>query len=479
MAHDVFISYSSKDQAAAQAICGALERSDISCWIAPRNIESASGWGGSIIKAIEASKAVLVVFSEHSNASPQVVREMEAAVGKRLPLIPIRIADAMPTQDMQYFLGVSHWFDAYPRPLDEYLSRIVDTTRRVLDGESAAWNRARRLLPQQRRGQLALLGGALAVAVVTAWLMRPTPIDPMDALRSPMFGRWQTTFADAGGREVQCLFDVQDLGAAIFSDDCPLPMKGASVNLTAMRDGTYAPQLFNQSKDTGTYIFMGDALHGVTGAFQLDGRNGLITRDPQRGEIVWKRVKAEGKLPNAADGVLPLHVEWPVKDVPALAQRALTYARDRWQPDALLMRLALKISTAPNQSVAQAQTPSGGIEVQFAFYSPTTQHGLMFEPNRVGNLLRDTGAQDMDESRALPPRFLDLPDVVAYLRQRRMRAKEITLAELEWSTGPLCGSFRETNAVVPPCGNAPRYKGVQWRIVSALSEQFYVAATTR
>src|ERR1700737_2752154 len=131
MTHQVFVSYSSRDQAAAQAICAALEAAGIRCWIAPRDIEAASQWGGSIVGAIQASKAVLVVFSEQSNTSPQVAREMECAVAQRLPLIPIRVADAMPTEDMQYFLGVSHWFDAFAEPLPTYLPKIVALTTRV------------------------------------------------------------------------------------------------------------------------------------------------------------------------------------------------------------------------------------------------------------------------------------------------------------------------------------------------------------
>lgn len=63
MAHQIFLSYSTGDQPVADAICKALESSGIRCWIAPRDIEAASGWGGSIVAGIRASQAVLVVFS--------------------------------------------------------------------------------------------------------------------------------------------------------------------------------------------------------------------------------------------------------------------------------------------------------------------------------------------------------------------------------------------------------------------------------
>ena len=38
MAHDVFISYSTKNTEYAEAVCEKLEDNGIECWIAPRNI---------------------------------------------------------------------------------------------------------------------------------------------------------------------------------------------------------------------------------------------------------------------------------------------------------------------------------------------------------------------------------------------------------------------------------------------------------
>jgi len=38
MAHDVFISYSSKDKTVANAVCATVENRKVRCWIAPRDI---------------------------------------------------------------------------------------------------------------------------------------------------------------------------------------------------------------------------------------------------------------------------------------------------------------------------------------------------------------------------------------------------------------------------------------------------------
>jgi hypothetical protein len=40
MAHDVFISYSSKDKPVADAVCAGPEGRGIRCWVAPRDIHA-------------------------------------------------------------------------------------------------------------------------------------------------------------------------------------------------------------------------------------------------------------------------------------------------------------------------------------------------------------------------------------------------------------------------------------------------------
>jgi hypothetical protein len=44
MAHDVFISYSSKDKPLADGICANLEAVGIRCWTAPRDIGPGEDW---------------------------------------------------------------------------------------------------------------------------------------------------------------------------------------------------------------------------------------------------------------------------------------------------------------------------------------------------------------------------------------------------------------------------------------------------
>lgn len=463
MAHDVFISYSSKDAGPAEAICRALESTGMRCWIAPRDIVSGSQWGGSIINAIQASKAVLIVFSEHANASPQIVRELEAAVDRRLPLIPVRIVDLLPTEDMQYFLGVSHWLNAYPKAIESYLPQIVESTRKVLDGQRQSW---RNRLPQTRRGQL-ILGAlaVLAVAFLTAWLMKPKTFDPMEAMRSPLSGRWQLDIPDASGKKQTCVLDVQDMGQYAFADSCPIPLAGNRGNFATTKDGAYAPNVFRRGTDDGSFMMQNFSGANTTGSYRRVSRSELELTTAQFGSATWDRNDDTTPLKNDADSVLAANATWPLHDVPAIAERATKYMQSKWQPDAMLMRITLK----PQQS---------GVDASFLYYSPSQQAGMLFNPNSSAGSLFPNGAMDANVGQSIPLRFIDLPDAIAQLQRNGMRGKQISEAELEWSSGPPCGTgnFRIDNAILPKCPPGPRFQGAQWQIDSALGERRYLPA---
>jgi|HubBroStandDraft_1064217.scaffolds.fasta_scaffold00245_15 sulfatase modifying factor 1 len=132
MAHDVFISVSSKDKVTGDAVCAALEVHGISCWIAPRDIEPGAEWAESIIDAITDARCLVLVFSGHANTSPQIRREVERAVNKDIPIIPLRIEDVPPSKTLEYFISTPHWLDAFTPPLDRHLERLAQAIRRRL-----------------------------------------------------------------------------------------------------------------------------------------------------------------------------------------------------------------------------------------------------------------------------------------------------------------------------------------------------------
>jgi TIR domain len=132
MAHDVFISYSSRDKTTADAACAALEAAGIRCWIAPRDITPGTEWGEAIIDAIGRARAFVLIFSANANDSAQIRREVERAVHKGIPVLPLRIEDIAPTRSLEYFIGTVHWLDALTPPIEAHLRRLVDSLRALL-----------------------------------------------------------------------------------------------------------------------------------------------------------------------------------------------------------------------------------------------------------------------------------------------------------------------------------------------------------
>ena len=125
MAHDVFISYSSKDKPVADAVCAILESNAIRCWIAPRDVMPGKDWGEAIIEAIRDTRIMVLVFSSNANESPQIKREVERAVSRGSIVIPLRIEDVEPALSLEYFLSSPHWLDAFTPPLEQHLQRLA------------------------------------------------------------------------------------------------------------------------------------------------------------------------------------------------------------------------------------------------------------------------------------------------------------------------------------------------------------------
>jgi len=277
--------------------------------------------------------------------------------------------------------------------------------------------------------------------------------------KNPIVGRWETEIPNSAGQPQQCVMEITDTGQIAYGDSCPPPVTGQRATIASLPNGTYAPYLFVDGKDTGTFRIMGGGISGIVGAYRVEGKH-MITRAAPGADIAWSRSSSEAPLQSAAaSGVLPGQVQWPVAGVPALAQRALAYVRGKWQPDAELTSIQMELSSG----FSNAQSPDGGLLIQFNFYSPAKQQILTYMPNSpAGELIPGSSADPADE-RELPANFMDLPDAVAKLRAKGLRGKQIKTVHLE-NYGR--GSY---------AGDVAMY-GPEWVIDSALDERGAVLA---
>lgn len=116
----------------ADAVCAALERAGVRCWMAPRDVLPGDNWADAILQAIAASRVVVLIFSEHTQNSQHIRREVERAVHHGIAVAPLRIRDVMPAGDFEYYLSSSHRMDAMTGPLERHLKDLGEKVKTLL-----------------------------------------------------------------------------------------------------------------------------------------------------------------------------------------------------------------------------------------------------------------------------------------------------------------------------------------------------------
>lgn len=121
----IFISHSSKNAEIATNICNTLEANGSECFIAPRNIRSGYEYAAELINGIDRSDLILLLLSEEANTSPHILREIERAVSKSIPIIVYKLQDITLSKSLEYFLMTHQWLD-YEDDNHEILLKCID-----------------------------------------------------------------------------------------------------------------------------------------------------------------------------------------------------------------------------------------------------------------------------------------------------------------------------------------------------------------
>jgi hypothetical protein len=126
MSNHVFVSHSHKDAPAAELIVEALEKRGVTCWMAPRDVSPGGSYAESILNAIENASCFVLIYSEHSNVSSHVLREVERALKFELNIVPIRFDDSAPSKSLDYLLATVHWLAIAPDSRDRSIVKAAE-----------------------------------------------------------------------------------------------------------------------------------------------------------------------------------------------------------------------------------------------------------------------------------------------------------------------------------------------------------------
>ena len=129
MKYNIFISYSTEDEAIANDVCSALEKKGIKCWIAPRDIQPGNPYARAIINGINLTEILLLVLTPDSNVSEYVLNEVDIAFNTKKIIIPFFAKEVTMNPDLKFYLSRKQWFIAYPDyklQLDNLVKAIAD-----------------------------------------------------------------------------------------------------------------------------------------------------------------------------------------------------------------------------------------------------------------------------------------------------------------------------------------------------------------
>src|SRR5450631_3058519 len=134
--NDAFVSYASQDAAVADAVVKNLEKHGIKCWIAPRDVTPGSQYADEIVGAINDTKVLVLVLSEHAVSSPHVGREIERAASKGRRIICLRTGATPLTRSFEYFLSESQWIDVAALGMPAALTKLSQAVGQRLSPSS-------------------------------------------------------------------------------------------------------------------------------------------------------------------------------------------------------------------------------------------------------------------------------------------------------------------------------------------------------
>jgi hypothetical protein len=423
MNRDVFISYSTRDREPAFALSRALGASGVNVFIAEENLKGGTGWAGELVDEIRSCKLLLLLFSKNANDSPQVLREVQAAIKYRVPVMPVRIDDTEPTRDMEYFLGTTHWHDARQAPFADRLPAVISSAQDLLRGERSPW----RLVQRYTDRRLAIGLGVVAI-LLTSWSLLRGPFgmfasmpDPMKKLR----GVWELTNTPG------CYVRI-DGGLWSSGGKCPAAWSGGG-NFQA-GEGEAEAAAYGGKGDGFFFVHANNG--NLMGVWRRSLFGGSLTLVEQAG-TEWRFESADDDdFPDPSRDVLKQSGHpWPLTGLPDIAAKATAVARRDWQADAVLTTVRLR----GQNGVGNIGTSNGAKSLEFEFVSPAKRLTVTFAPYSPFGIFSSERRYTGRQARGLPAAFLDLPAAIAADSEHSGFAQELELAELQDYRGTTWG----------------------------------------
>lgn len=130
--HNVFFSYTHGFESSVANIAEFLERKNITCWYAPRNLDNGADYNNSVDSAIDSTDIVVVLLCDEALQSDWVKREITQAEDNRKVIIPFVMSELTIYNGLRMRLMDKHWIFAYP-DIEKHFDVLEQDIRAALD----------------------------------------------------------------------------------------------------------------------------------------------------------------------------------------------------------------------------------------------------------------------------------------------------------------------------------------------------------
>jgi hypothetical protein len=121
---EIFLSYSRADRPIAEALVTTAAARGVDVWFDGK-IQGGQDWREDIVDKLSKARALVILFSEHSNASKQLIKELAVADSLRKLVVPVLITDCEPQGAYLYELASRNWINIHPNPQTR-LAALID-----------------------------------------------------------------------------------------------------------------------------------------------------------------------------------------------------------------------------------------------------------------------------------------------------------------------------------------------------------------
>ena len=168
MASDIFLSYCREDHLLAEQFVSTAAARGVKVWF-DQEIEGGQDWREKIVGALGTAKALVILFSEHSNGSRQLIKELAIADNMRKLVIPVLVSNCEPQGAYLYEMASRNWINIYPNP-ETRLAPLIDTLISQLELRSGT--------PTQRPISVAAAPAPPETPATPPTIPRPAPASP-------------------------------------------------------------------------------------------------------------------------------------------------------------------------------------------------------------------------------------------------------------------------------------------------------------